>query len=393
LVPASGGLVQTDDAGQYRLVGLVPGTYVVMATTRETWTVKTEGKKDVMGFARTYFPGTVSVAEARRVTVGVGQDVRTVDFSLIPRRTANVSGTAADSHGRPLAGQSVDLSLEFRSSAFGGAFFSAPGTRAAADGTFTIRNVPPGEYKLQARGPNLPGTEDIQESARQTLVVDGIDIDNVVLITSAGWSLTGQVMADGGSAPGFATDRIRVAGKLQIPNTNPRIGSGQVKDDWTFAVKDIFGPARVGVTVPDGWMVKSIQRDGREIADVPIEMKSGEELGGVQVILTDRVTSVTGQLADDKGAPLADGTVIVFASEAERWSEDSRFVRAARPDQQGKYEIRGLPPGEYLAVAIDYVQEGLWNDPEYLESVRRYAQKLTLRDGEARVIALKLVTP
>jgi hypothetical protein len=26
------------------------------------------------------------------------------------------------------------------------------------------------------------------------------------------------------------------------------------------------------------------------------------------------------------------------------------------------------PP--YLAAAIDYVEEGMWNDPEYLESIR-----------------------
>ena len=103
------------------------------------------------------------------------------------------------------------------------------------------------------------------------------------------------------------------------------------------------------------------------------------------------MTTVSGQLADDKGAPITDGTVIVFADEAEKWSEDSRFVRSARPDQQGQYQIKGLPPGEYLAAAMDYVQEGMWNDPEYLDSIRRYAQKFTLIDGGSQAVALKLV--
>ena len=43
--------------------------------------------------------------------------------------------------------------------------------------------------------------------------------------------------------------------------------------------------------------------------------------------------------------PLADGTILVFSNDADKWSEDSRFVKSARPDQQGKYEVRGLPPG------------------------------------------------
>ena len=170
------------------------------------------------------------------------------------------------------------------------------------------------------------------------------------------------------------------------------MGVAQIKDDLTFSVTGVAGPARLRVTVPDSWMVKTVMHDRRDITDTAIELKSGEELSGVQVILTDRITSVSGQLADDKGAPIVDGTVLVFASDAKEWWEDSRFVRAARPDQEGKYEIRGLPPGEYLAVAIDYVQEGLWNDPEYLESIRRDAQKLMLREGDAQVISLKLRT-
>ena len=68
-------------------------------------------------------------------------------------------------------------------------------------------------------------------------------------------------------------------------------------------------------------------------------------------------------------------------------------MKSARPDQQGKYEIRGLPPGEYLAVAIDYVEEGMWSDPEYLESIRRYGQKVSLTEGASQTISLKLVIP
>ena len=83
----------------------------------------------------------------------------------------------------------------------------------------------------------------------------------------------------------------------------------------------------------------------------------------------------------------------MFANDADKWAEDSRFVRSARPDQEGKYQIRGLPPGDYLAVAIDYVEEGMWNDPEYLESIRRHGQRLTLGESGTQSVALKLVMP
>lgn len=140
-------------------------------------------------------------------------------------------------------------------------------------------------------------------------------------------------------------------------------------------------------------MVKAILQDGRDVTDTVFEMRNGETLSGIQIVITDRVSSVTGQLTDDRGAPLPDGTIIVFASDPEKWTQDSRFVRSARPDQQGRYEIRGLPPGDYLAVAIDYVEEGMWNDPEYLDSIRQHGQRLTVGEAGTQALALKLISP
>jgi hypothetical protein len=84
--------------------------------------------------------------------------------------------------------------------------------------------------------------------------------------------------------------------------------------------------------------------------------------------------------------------VILFAADASKWYEGSRFVRATRPDQRGRYRIRGLLPGDYLAVALDYVEDGIWNDPDYLESLRRHAQKVALASAAAS-LPLTVVTP
>jgi hypothetical protein len=393
LVSAGGFSVRTDDAGQYRLPELVPGTYFVMATTRETWTMHSNGRDDVMGFQPTFFPGTSDVAAARQVSVGFAQQARDVNFSLLPARTAKVSGTAVDSHGRPLAGRSVGLTQVFRGAAGGGGNFGAGNGAVASDGTFTIENVPPGEYKLQARGPaSRPGTED--EAAAQTVSVNGVDIAHITLMTSIGWSTTGRITTENGAAPNIPTDQARII--ATVPDvTNPRGGppggKTRINSDWTFAVTDLFGPARLRLNLPEGWGVKALQRGGRDVTDIPLETKAGEELSGVEIILTNRVTSLGGQVTDNKGAVVTDGTVIVFAADAQKWQENSRFVRAARPDEQGVWQVRGLPPGEYLATAIDYVQEGMWNDPEYLNAIRGGAQTVALSEGGSQTVPLRLV--
>ena len=147
LVPAANGpLTTTDDAGQYRILGLAPGNYFVMADLRETWTVTEGDTEQVMGYAPTYFPGTAGVADARRVTVGIGQEASNTDFALIPGRAVSVSGTAVDSQGRPLVGRQMNLAQEWRGPGFGMMFQNGSGATVAADGTFTMKSVAPGPY-------------------------------------------------------------------------------------------------------------------------------------------------------------------------------------------------------------------------------------------------------
>jgi hypothetical protein len=165
-----------------------------------------------------------------------------------------------------------------------------------------------------------------------------------------------------------------------------------INDDWTFVVTGVLGPARLRVTLPDGWALKAVLQGDRDVADARFEPAGGEELIGLQVVVTDRAATLTGQLTDAKGG-VADGTVLLFPADANRWFDGSRFVRVARPDQQGRYRIPAILPGQYLAAALDYVEQGTWNDPEYLESVRRHAQSVTFEGTEARELTLRVVTP
>ncbi len=210
--------------------------------------------------------------------------------------------------------------------------------------------------------------------------------------------MSGQLVADGGATPiGSAAGFSIVAHPLnggQPPDSSgiATLDNGRVRDNWTFTLSGTFGPARLRVTVPDGWIVKAIMQNGRDVTDAVLEPTNGDALAGFQVIVSDRVTTLSGRITDDKGAPLTDGTVVVFSSDSAKWADDSRFVRTTRPDQEGRFQIRGLPPGEYLAAAIDDVEEGMWNDPEYLASIRNLGQRFTLGEADTHALMLRLLT-
>jgi hypothetical protein len=354
----------------------------------EKWIADSGGHDEMMSYAPSYFPGVADVSQALRVTVKSGEELRNTNFSLVPGRSATISGMAVDSQGRPL--RQVVLAHQFPGGPGGGIVGSAANAMVASDGTFTLVNVPPGEYRLQATGS--------QESAFMPIAVNSVDINDVLLTTSAGWSIRGRIVTENGAPAGLRRNQVTIAPVLLLAPGGLGMQGGAiarqaVNEDWTFSVTNVVGAARLRVTVPDGWAVKAITEGDRDIADLPLEMNSGEQLADVQVVLTDRVATVTGQVVDEKGIPLAEGTVVLFATEPAKWFDGSRFVRAIRPDQRGQYRLTSVLPGEYFAVALDYVEQGIWNDPAYLETIRQYAQRLTLSDAEMRTLALTLVAP
>jgi len=71
-------------------------------------------------------------------------------------------------------------------------------------------------------------------------------------------------------------------------------------------------------------------------------------------------------------------------------SPDERQIATARPDQNGKFQIRGLPAGNYYLAVIDPLQQGEWFDPAFLEQQTADATRLSLTEGATRTQDLRL---
>jgi hypothetical protein len=106
--------------------------------------------------------------------------------------------------------------------------------------------------------------------------------------------------------------------------------------------------------------------------------------------LTQRLTTVSGGVSDDRGRVALDATVIAFADDPGKWGPHSRFIESARPDQQGRFTIRGLPPGRYVAIAVGYLEPGEERDPDVLAAWRHGGTAFTLSEGETHTLDLRL---
>jgi len=382
----SGPMARTDDSGEFRVTGLAPGSYAVLVRSGDTWSIDESGTEQ-MGYAPTFYPATTAPASAREITIGIGQEVANVDVPVIPMRTARISGTALDSNGRPL--QTVVLAQETRGEGFG-SFGMAGRATVGSDGRFTIAHVAPGQYKLEATTLSLNGSSvDPPEMAIVPIDVAGENIDGLSLVGSTGGFVSGRIVTDSDARPKPKDVRIRIAPRLlgqpeplKFGTFGNQSGSGfaDIKDDGTFVLEHVFGPAHVQVTLPESWALRTIRRDGNNLTDAVLDFPKGQRLTDVEVLVTQHTTAVTGQVMDVRGIPTADGTVVAFSTDPDKLFEESRHVRAVRPDQHGRYEMRGLPAGEYFIAAIDEVDENDWWDPEFLNRARPVATRITLTE-------------
>ena len=122
---------------------------------------------------------------------------------------------------------------------------------------------------------------------------------------------------------------------------------------------------------------------------MPFEIKPGQNVDNVTVVLTDRTTELAGTVRDAQNGGSGGVTVIAFSTEAQYWRAQSRRIATSRTGQNGDYRIRGLPAGDYYLVAVDDVEQGEWFDPAYLDSAKDKATRVTLDEGDRKTLDLR----
>ena len=384
LMPA-GRPAMTNDIGEFRLFAIPPGQYYLSATLRNMGGMG--DTDDRSGYAPTYFPGTANLAEAQRVTVGLAQTVSDVNMALMTTRTARISGTAVDSQGRPLMGFIFPMPRgESLMMMFG------PPNEIKPDGTFVLSGLAPGTYVLQTQGGGMgPDTE----SASMEITLGGDDITGVRLIGSKPSIAAGRVVVDPGAAGSLQPSRIQLMLQpvvFDMPMMNSA-GPSVVNDDFTFELKTRPGKMRVQLAGPgQGWSIRAVRYRGQDITDPGFEFRANENISDLEVELTNRETTLSGLVTNARGAAVKDYAVVVFPRDRDKWSAGMRYLKNGRPDQDGRFKVSGLPPGDYYAIALDYVDSSEWMEPEYLDRIRSKATDVTINEGETKSVDLRINT-
>ncbi len=408
---AVGNRAQANDIGEYRIFGLAPGQYYVSAAVQAmTFAIPNGNVPELSGqssgYAPTFYPATADASFAQKLTIGAAQTLTGIDIALTPVRLATVSGVAVDAQGRPLTGSGVFATL--RGGA--GTGVGLPGGPLRPDGSFTLPNLPPGEYVLRANAPRPPPAPGAAftgapEFSVAIVTVNGDDVTGVRLTPIVPVTISGRVsFDDAGAAQSINVSSVRITAQA-LNQDDVALGIGvlggppsPLKEGFIFELKT--APGRIGLrpmmTSAPGtssvWQLKSVRMNGTDVTDSGLDVGS-QGATGIEIEMTNRVQQLAGMVTDANGAAVKDYMVALFSQDRPRWTVPmNRYFALARPGDDGGFKVATLPAGEYYAIALDRIAPEDWQDPETLEALTRLATAFALTPGDTRTLSLRLST-
>ena len=377
-------LVPTNDLGDFRLFGLKPGRYFVSAKYKAglhivgRGEVREDDNDDFRPeFMPIYYPNSPDPARASTIALKAGEEITSVEILLRPVATYRIRGRVYNMVAGRRSNTGVIVQLEQRNSNI---TWGSPDRQLnveKTDGSFEIAGVLPGSYTLSA----FWFEDGRRYQARQSIEVGNADLEGVNLAIMSGITIPGRIVWDG--KPSLERDELLVsiaaADSMVSFNTPARVVGG------SFVLRDVFdGTYRLRVIgqSKDGY-VKSVRYGSSESLDSGFTVFRGTQ-SSLEVTISSRGARIQGAVMEKDNLPVTGVWVVLVPDEAHR--DQSRLFQKAAPDQFGHYLLRGIAPGDYKVFSWDEVEDGAWEDPDFLRTFEDRGQKVSVEEGDTKTL-------
>ena len=401
----------TNDLGEYRLAGLFPGQYWVVAVPppdfrdyEPQWVVampppdlrdyepqheksqgnsRGEAQPDTR-YLTTYYPGTYDGTQASAVTLKAGDEMP-VNFTLVPARTYRVRGIVT---GVPAAQK---LTVEVAAKAGD----SIRVSEVAPDGQFEVRGVGPGSYVVKASA----DAESQSLTARQDVNVVAADVEGVKLVPQLTFTLSGRLRIEGSAAEGLTQYSVNLR-QAELPDdagfimSQDFFGMNAPVDrlgnfEWKNVNPGVYVVQLYGGNGQSNCFLKSVRLGGQDV-------ETGFAASGpatLDLVVSSKGATIEGTVVEkerdvDNDHPVANAAVVAVPEEKYRKLSDRFGIGST--DQHGHFTIRGLAPGSYTLYAWQDLEEGLWRDAGFLKSQEANGTAMKVEEGAHQQVELKL---
>lgn len=361
----------TDDRGIYRIYGLNPGTYVVIAGGGSNQSFQFNPFETDVPI---YSPSSTRDT-ATEYTVRSGEET-TADIRYRSESGHTVSGTVkmAGTNGAAIMVMSNDGMIIPTSNGF-----QPPGARG-----FAINGLGDGEYTLYAQemvaGSPTPTTiPDISMSDPKRITIKGADVTGIELVPKPLAAISGVIALEPSKAPECQGKRKPAFGETLVefqrhekdaeliaPFMRSLPSNTTPNQKGAFSLRNL-APARYRFNprfYARYWYLQSISLGASGTAATNARttpartdaaanwtvVKSGDQVSNLTITLAEGAASIRGKIAVAEGASIPTGLFVYLAPAEREKAEDVLRYFVTEVNADGAFALNNLPPGKYFTL-------------------------------------------
>ncbi len=373
LLPGPGAV--TDSDGRYRISGLIPGRYALLASANRP-VVKTSpdvsaGSPAIRyAYGRQYYPGTDQASAATLINIEAGRDYPQIDFRLAARPVTHIEGkilvpdgvASLDQPSVNIVAGDMPNRMDF------GAGVSKP------EYTFRFDQLPAGSYTLVAQA----SAEGKRYRGMQKIEVGPDGLRDLAVSVEPGVELSGTVSVAGPDATKVIPSFVSLTPGDGLPATGPPLRANVGKDGH-FTIPGVLpgvwdintGP------IPPGGYIKSMYLGDQDVLTEEMVIRASTS-APLKIVLATQGASLSGDVENGGQRVRA----VVLLAPTGNLRHVLSFYKSATTDAQGHFQLKGVPPGEYKLYAFDQFDPQSIQDPEFLPPLEPSGVPVTLKEGD-----------
>lgn len=343
------GSAPTDDRGIYRIFGLSPGSYKVAAGRSDDASMTTFNERTL--YRQVFYPNVTEHAKATTIEVTEGSEASNVDIALgRALQTFSASGVVIETENR----QPVpNLRFSFQRRIGQRIEFVNSMLTTNNRGEFVVEGLIPGKYAPYLI-PSQAG--DLRAELFSFDIVDQ-DVSGITIPLTKGTSMSGVIVLENEDKTLFAKlSELQLRAMVMTSNsTGGTFGSSAsspIGPDGSFRLAGLPGGtinlslAILANPLPaKGFTITRIERDGVVAAASRLEVKEGEQLTGVRVIVTYGNATLRGVVKFVNGSQ-PEGARI-FLRLMKLGESVQMNARSVMVDARGHFLLEGIIEGSY----------------------------------------------
>jgi len=344
---APGNSVQTDDRGHYRIFGLEPGRYVLLARLSR----RLNDQPPAL-----FYPGSSDPSRARAIEVSAGAETTSIDVAMRPEPTFRIAGK--------LAAKPAEPGQVFVQAAPGAGLPDQPSLRVASvtvapvtrEGNYVLAGLTPGAYVVTAV--QSPGRR--SPLARQ--IVDlRADVTDLVLRPARSGRLDGRVTFSGTGNSRRLPASVRV--RLKDRASPVPIFSVAQPPDYRFEIPDLWpGSYTIELLEPAKAYLGPVRLGSTRLRTPELVVPDSGGSFNVDLEVGLDPALVTGLVKAPASRSPQPHVCVVLASPGSA----PVGIHAVQSDQNGRFAIEGVRPSEYLIGAWACAGPRAWDQAKRL---------------------------